>query len=306
MADDGGDGIKVRFEVLDGRLRGVRGDSWIERLHTGSRWTEGPVYFPAGRYLLFSDIPNDRLLRWDETTGVVGVFQQNAGFPNGHTRDCQGRLISCEHGNRRVTRTEHDGSVTVLADNWQGHRLNSPNDVVERCSDGSIWFTDPTYGIESDYEGHQAVSEIGARQVYRIDPVSGEVRAVATDFLQPNGLAFTADETQLYVSDSEAKHIRLFDVAADGTLTGGDVIATCTQGTFDGLRVDDSGRLWVAAGDGLHCLHPDGSLLGKLHLPETAANLTFGGGQGNTLFITATRSLYSIRVNFAGARYPRR
>jgi gluconolactonase len=253
---------------------------------------------------VFSDIPNDRLLRWDEVTGTVGVFRQPSRFSNGHTVDRRGRLVSCEHGGRQVSRTEVDGSVTVLADRYQGKRLNSPNDVVERA-DSSIWFTDPAYGIDSDYEGHQADSEIGACHVYRIDPDSGAVRVVAGDFNRPNGLAFTQDERRLYICDSEERHIRLFTVTDDGTgLTGGDVFARCEAGTFDGIRLDSEGRVWAAAGDGLHCLHPDGTLLGKLHVPETVANLTFGGPQRNQIFMCATSSVYSIRVTARGARYP--
>jgi gluconolactonase len=298
------DTIEARFEVIDERFRSVNGDGRVERLHTGCRWTEGPCYVPAGRYLVFSDIPNDRMLRWDETTGTVGVFRQPAGYANGHTLDRQGRLVSCEQGHRRVTRTEHDGSITVLAERYDGKRLNSPNDVVERV-DGSIWFTDPGYGIDSDYEGHRAASEIGACHVYRTDPGSGEVRVVADDFVRPNGLAFSLDERQLYVGDSRAKHIRRFDVADDGTLRGGEVFAECGAGTFDGIRLDHAGRVWAAAGDGLHCFDPDGTLIGKLHIPEVVANLTFGGPKRNDLFICASTSLYAIRVNFNGARYPR-
>jgi gluconolactonase len=297
------DVIKAVFEVLNERFRTVDGDAWIERLYTGCRWTEGPAYFAAGRYLVFSDIPNDRMLRWDETTGAVGVFRQPAGYSNGHTVDRQGRLISCEHGNRRVTRTEHDGEIIVLADRYDGRRLNSPNDVVERA-DGSIWFTDPSYGIDSDYEGHKAASEIGACHVYRIAPDTGEVRLVADDFVRPNGLAFSLDERQLYIVDTRKKHIRLFNVAGDATLTGGQAFATCDAGTFDGIRLDAAGRLWAAAHDGLHCFDPDGTLIGKLHLPEVVSNLTFGGPKLNQLFICATSSLYSIRVNVNGARYP--
>jgi len=299
------DAIETQFEVLDERFRSCRGDKQIERLHTGCRWTEGPAYFPAGRYLVFSDIPNDRILRWDETTGVVGVFRQPASYANGHTADRQGRLVSCEHGGRRVIRTEHDGSVTVLADRYRGQRLNSPNDVVER-SDGSIWFTDPSYGIDSDYEGHQAPSEIGACHVYRVRPPDGEVRIVADDFTGPNGLAFSADERQLYIADSRERHIRRFDVGAgqDAALSGGEVFATCDAGAFDGIRLDAAGRIWAAAHDGLHCFDPDGTLLGKLRFPEIVANLTFGGPQRNTLLVCASSSLYSIRVNFTGARYP--
>jgi gluconolactonase len=295
--------VKATFEVLDQRFARVNGDERMRRLHTGCRWTEGPAYFPAGRYLVFSDIPNERILRYDETTGVVGVFRQPSGYANGHTVDRLGRLVSCEHGNRRVTRTEHDGCLTVLASHYEGKRLNSPNDVVERA-DGSIWFTDPSYGIDSDYEGHRAVSEIGACHVYRVDPGSGEVRIVADDFTKPNGLAFSPDETELYIVDTALKHIRRFTADADGALHGGEVFATCDAGTFDGIRFDDAGRLWAAAHDGLHCFDPDGTLIGKLRVPEVVANFTFGGIKRNELYITATSSLYSIRVKVNGARYP--
>jgi len=298
------DTIERRSESWDERFD-LKGDRRIARLHTGCRWTEGPAYFPAGRYLVFSDIPNDQILRWDETTGAVGVFRQPAGYANGHTVDGQGRLVSCEHGARRVTRTEHDGSVTVLADRYGGKRLNSPNDVVVH-SDGSVWFTDPSYGIDSDYEGHKADSEIGACYVYRVGPSGGEPQVVADDFPGPNGLAFSADERQLYVVDSREKHIRRFDVAdaAAGRLSGGELFATSTAGSFDGIRLDDAGRVWAAAHDGLHCFDPDGTLLGKLFFPEIVANFTFGGPQRNVLFVCATSSLYSIRINACGARYP--
>jgi gluconolactonase len=293
------DVIRTEFEVRDERFRPVGGDEWVERLHTGCRWVEGPTYFPAGRYLVFSDIPNDRMLRWDETTGAVGVFRAPAGYANGHTRDGQGRLVSCEQGNRRVTRTEHDGSITVLADRYRGQRFNSPNDVVTH-PDGSVWFTDPDYGISSDYEGNRADSEIGACHVYRLDP-DGTVRVVADDFHRPNGLAFDADWSSLYVVDTPRKHIRRFDVA-DGALAGGEVFATCDAGSFDGIRFDDAGRLWAAAHDGVHCLAADGELIGKLRLPEIVSNLTFGGPKRNHLFVTATTSLYSLRLNINGLR----
>ncbi len=295
------DVVKSRFEVLDERFRLTNGDEWTRRLHTGCRWTEGPVYFPAGRYLLFSDIPNDQVLRWDETTGAVGVFRSPAGYANGHTLDRQGRLVSCEQGHRRITRTEHDGTLTVLVERYQGMRFNSPNDLVVH-SDGSIWFTDPSYGIDSDYEGHRATSEIGACHVYRLDPATGDVQVVADDFVRPNGLAFDHDENRLYIVDTRLKHIRRFDVLDDATLSGGEVFATCDAGTFDGIRFDDSGRLWAAAHDGLHCFDPDATLLGKLHLPEVASNLTFGGPKRNDLFITASSSLYTLRVNFTAPR----
>jgi gluconolactonase len=297
------DSIKAQFEVLDERFRSCGGDEWMERLHTGCRWTEGPAYFPAGRYLLFSDIPNDRILRWDETTSAVGVFRHPAGYANGHTIDRQGRLVSCEQGGRRITRTEHDGSVTVLADSWDGKRLNSPNDIIERA-DGSLWFTDPSYGIDSDYEGHRADSEIGACHVYRLDQATGALQVIADDFERPNGLAFSADERQLYISDSRRKHIRVFGVTGASTVSSGEVFVTCDAGTFDGIRLDASGRIWAAAADGLHCFDPDGTLIGKLHVPEVVANFTFGGAKRNHLFICASSSLYSILVNFNGARYP--
>ncbi|GAA4887791.1 SMP-30/gluconolactonase/LRE family protein [Saccharopolyspora cebuensis] len=299
------DTIRTEFEVLDERFRNCGGDQWVERLHTGCRWTEGPAYFAGGRYLVFSDIPNDRVLRWDETTGAVGVFRQPAGYANGHTTDRSGRLLSCEQGERRITRTEHDGTTTVLAERYRGMRLNSPNDLVEH-SDGSVWFTDPAYGIDSDYEGHRAESEIGACHVYRIDPGTGEVRVVADDFVRPNGLVFTPDETTLYISDTGADPsvIRRFSVTPQGGLSGGELFATSDAGGLDGIRMDAEGRLWAGAHDGLHCFDPDGTLLGKLRLPEVTSNLCFGGVERNHLYITATTSLYSLRVNFNGAPRP--
>jgi gluconolactonase len=287
---------------LDERFDRVHGDAWLERLFDQGRWTEGPAYFPAGRYLVFSDIPNDRVLRWDETTGAVGVFRQPARYANGHTVDRLGRLISCEQGERRVTRTEPDGSVTVLADRFQGQRFNSPNDVVEH-SDGSVWFTDPSYGIDSDYEGHRATAELDGCHVYRIAP-GGDVRRVADDFDRPNGLAFSADERVLYIADSRRRHIRRFSVTAGGDLTGGDVFATCAAGSFDGVRLDSDGRIWAATHEGLHCFAPDGTLIGKLHVPEVVSNLTFGGARRNVLFLTATSSVYALRVTVNGAAYP--
>jgi gluconolactonase len=300
------------FEIFDERFKEcVKTSARLDKLYEGCRWAEGPAYFPAGRYLVWSDIPNDRMLRWDETTGVVGVFRQPAGYSNGNTVDGQGRLVSCEHGNRRVTRTEHDGSITVIADNYQGKRLNSPNDVVV-SSDGAVWFTDPMYGIDGDYEGYRAESEIGACHVYRVDPVTGECRIAASDFVRPNGLAFSPDERRLYVSDTGAthvpdgpRHIRVFDVRDDGTLSGGEVFATCTAGIFDGFRLDEAGRIWASAEDGVHCYHPDGTLLGKVRVPEPVANVEFGGPRGNRLFITATTSLYAVLLPVVGVRWRR-
>ena len=289
--------IAARLEPLDERFAGCAGDARVERLFEGCRWAEGPVYVPAGRYLLWNDIPNDRMLRWDEATGAVGVFRQPAGYANGNTLDRAGRLVTCEHGNRRVTRTEHDGSIAVVADRYDGKRLNSPNDVVVR-SDGS------SYGIDSDYEGHRAESEIGACHVYRVDPASGDCRVVADDFVRPNGLAFSLDERRLYVADTRVNHIRLFDASEDGRLAGDEVFASCTVGVFDGIRLDSAGRVWAAAGDGVHCFDPDGTLIGKLRPPEVVSNLVFGGPKRNRLFVTATTSVYSILLNVNGAPYP--
>jgi gluconolactonase len=295
--------VRAEYEIIDDEFKACAGDARIERLYGDCRWAEGPVYVPAGRYVLWSDIPNDRMLRWDELTGAVGTFRSPAGFTNGNTLDREGRLVTCEHGNRRVTRTEHDGSVTVLADRYGGNRLNSPNDVVV-ASDGTIWFTDPSYGIDSDYEGHRATSELDGCHVYRLDPSTGTVTLVAGDFVRPNGLAFTPDEAQLYIADTRRNHLRRFTVADGGVLEGGDVFATCTSGVFDGIRIDDAGRVWAAAGDGIHCYSPGGVLIGKLRLPEPVSNLTFGGVQRNVAFITATTSLYAIRLKVNGATRP--
>jgi gluconolactonase len=290
--------LPTRFTRECAAFATINGDAWTERLFTGGRWLEGPTYFPAGRFLVFSDIPNDRLLRWDETSNVVSVFRSPANFANGHTRDRSGRLVSCEHGERRVVRTEHDGRVCVLADRYAGRRLNSPNDIVER-SDGSLWFTDPSYGIDSDYEGHKAIPEQDGCFVYRLDPLTGELAVVADDFVRPNGLAFSGDETTLYIADTRERHIRTFAVTEAG-LIGGAVLCECAEGSFDGLRIDDEGRIWAAAHDGVHCISPEGELLGRLLIPEVVSNLTFGGSQRNQLFITATSTLYSVRLNVTG------
>ncbi|GIG70132.1 SMP-30/gluconolactonase/LRE family protein [Phytomonospora endophytica] len=291
--------IPVVYEQLDERFGAVRGDDYLERLWKGGRWTEGPAYVPSGKYLLWSDIPNDRILRWDETDGSTSVYATGVGYTNGRTLDRRGRVVTCEQGARRVTRVEHDGSVTVLADSWNGKRLNSPNDVVV-SSDEAIWFTDPPYGITTDYEGERAEQEIDGCHVYRIDPVSGAVEAVATDFVRPNGLAFSADESLLYIADTPRRHVRVFGVDGAG-LTGGEVFADITVGNPDGIRVDTGGRVWVAAGDGLHVHDPDGTLLGKIAIPEVAvSNLEFGGPKRNRLFITASAAVYSLMVTVNG------
>lgn len=281
------------------------GHARVERLWTGARWSEGPVWHAAGRYLLWSDIPNNRILRFDDTDGSVSVFRQPSHNSNGHTVDRAGRLVSCEHLTRRVTRTEHDGSITVIADSYAGKRLNSPNDVVVK-SDGSIWFTDPSYGILMDYEGDRAESEIGACHVYCVSP-DGTIRIVADDYVKPNGLAFSPDEAHLFVSDTGMthepdgpRHIRKHTIKDDGTLGGGDVFATCSEGLFDGFRLDRAGRIWTSAADGVHCLDTDGQLIGKIHIPEIVANVCFGGAKLNRLFICGTTSLYSVFLNVNG------
>jgi gluconolactonase len=300
------------FEALDERFHKLALQNvHLEKLHTGCRWAEGPAYLAAGRYLVWSDIPNDRLLRYDETSGAVSVFLSPANNHNGHTVDRQGRLVSCEHRGRCISRIEHDGSRRVLADRFEGKRLNSPNDVVVK-SDDSIWFTDPTYGIDSDYEGDAAPQEIGASNVYRIDPSTGEVTAVATDFVKPNGLAFSPDEKRLYVADTGAthvpngpRHIRVADVSADGRSIGpAKLFATCAAGLFDGFRLDTNGNVWASTAAGVHVYAPDETLLGKVRVPEVVANVCFGGPKRNRLYITATTSLYAVYVNARGASWP--
>jgi gluconolactonase len=295
------------YEIRDDRFaRLISVNADVETLWTGGRWTEGPAYFPAGRYLVWSDIPNDRLMRWDETSGHVSVFDAPCLNQNGHTVDRMGRLICCEHRSRAVTRREFDGTRTVLASHFQGKRLNSPNDVVEK-SDGSIWFTDPTYGIDSDYEGDAAPSETGGSFVYRIDP-AGTVDRVITDMVQPNGLAFSPDEGILYVADTGRTHrpdctpaIRAYPVLDGGKEVGrGREFAVCESGLFDGFRVDTNGNIWSSAGDGVHCFAPDGTLIGKILTPRVVANVCFGGPKRNRLFICATTMLLSVYVKARG------
>lgn len=287
----------------------IVGSARLEELYSGCRWAEGPVWFGDANQLLWSDIPNQRILRWTPGGGV-SVFREPSNFANGLTRDRQGRLVACEHGLRRVTRTEPDGTLTVLAERHAGKPLNSPNDAVVK-SDGSIWFTDPTYGILSDYEGYRAIPEQATRNVYRLDPASGAVEAVVTDFNQPNGLAFSPDERVLYVADSGAshdetlpRHIRAFDVADGRRLENGRVFCLIDEGIPDGIRTDTQGNLWSSAGDGVHCFAPDGTRLGKILVPQTVANLTFGGPRRNRLFIAATNSLYAIYVTVTGSQTP--
>ena len=281
----------------------------VERLASGSRWAEGPVWFGDGRYLLWSDIPNDRILRWDEITGTVHAFRSPSNHANGNTRDRQGRLITCEHRTRRVTRTEHDGRITVLADSHAGRPLNSPNDVVVK-SDGSIWFTDPVFGILGFYEGHRAESE-NKPAVYRLDPTTGKLTVMVDDIPGPNGLAFSPDEKKLYVVASRAephRQILSYDVTADGTKLGkGSVLIDAGPGgSPDGFRVDIDGNLWCGWGmgspelDGVRVFDPAGKPIGHIDLPERCANVCFGGRYRNRLFMAASHSLYALYVNTQG------
>lgn len=301
-----------RIEPLDPRFP-RQGNAGIERIATGCRWAEGPVYFRDLGCLVWSDIPNNRMLRWLEEDGHVSVFRAPSHYTNGNTRDRLGRLISCEHDTRRVTRTEADGSITVLMDSFQGKPLNAPNDVVVH-SNGAVWFTDPGYGIDGPYEGHVATAEL-PRHVYRLDPRTGMASVVADDFVRPNGLAFSPDEQRLYIVDSGLTHggpahIRVFDV--DGAqLRGGRVFADgFAPGFTDGLRTDVHGNVWCSMGwadpaeDGVRCYAPDGDLLGKIHLPETCANLCFGGRKRDRLFMCASTSVYALYVNTQGAQLP--
>jgi gluconolactonase len=295
------------FEIIDDRFRRLTlGNVFVERIATDLRWAEGPVWFGDAGCLLWSDIPNNRMLRWIDGAGV-SAFRSPSQYSNGNTRDRQGRLVTCEHGARRVTRTEYDGTITVLADRYRGRRLNSPNDVAVR-SDGSIWFTDPPYGILSDYEGYRADSELDGNFVFRIDPGNGEVVVAADDFDKPNGIAFSPDETVLYVADTGASHrtdgphhIRAFDVGDAGRLSNDRIFAEISPGLADGFRVDTEGHVWTSAGDGVHCFSPEGDLLGKVRIPEVVSNLTFGGPRRNRLFVTATTSVYSVYVAARGA-----
>lgn len=282
----------------------VLGNAPVKRLATGFDWVEGPVWFGDMGCLLFSDIPNNRILRLDDAG--VSTFRSPSNFSNGHTRDLQGRLVSCEHGGRRVTRTEWDGRVTVIADSYQGQPLNSPNDVIV-AHDGAIWFSDPHYGIMTDYEGYRAEQQLPCN-VYRVDP-DGRIEAVITDMACPNGLAFRPDERLLYVADTgrmfsdDPQHIRVYDMV-DGRAVNGRLFHTIAPGCADGIRLDTDGNLWSSAGDGVHCIAPDGRRLGRILVPERVSNICFGGRAKNRMFITATTSVYSVVLNRKGAQCP--
>jgi gluconolactonase len=301
------------IEIIDPRFaKYVVGNAAIERLYTGCRWAEGPVWFGDGRYLLWSDIPNNRMLRWLEDTGEVSVFRQPSNYSNGNTRDRQGHLVTCEHDSRRVTRTEYDGTITVLADHYQGKPFNAPNDLAAH-SDGAVWFTDPGYGTLSNYEGHKAAQELPAN-VYRIDGKTNALTVVVSDMEKPNGICFSPDEKKLYVVDTGYSHhpgypkqIRVYDVV-DGThVTNGRVFVDTGKASSDGIRCDTDGNVWAGMGwggadlDGVQVFAPDGKLIGKIHLPEICANLCFGGAKRNRLFMAASQSLYSVYVDAQGA-----
>jgi gluconolactonase len=280
----------------------------VERIATGCRWSEGPVWLGDTRSLVWSDIPNNRMLRWDEETGTTSVFRKPSNYANGHTRDRQGRIVSCEHGGRRISRTEHDGTITTVADSFQGKRLNSPNDLVVK-SDGSIWFTDPTFGILGWYEGAKATPE-SPMNVYRVDP-SGAIELAAEGINQPNGLAFSPDEKLLYIVESRAtpRKILAYDVQDGHRLANRQVFIDAGPGTPDGFRLDVEGNLWCGWGmgqaglDGVHVFNPAGKLIGRIDLPERCANLCFGGVHRNRLFMAASTSVYALYVNTQGVGY---
>ncbi len=303
-------------EIIDPRFEKYRlGNAAVERLWSGARWMEGPVWFGDGRYLLFSDIPNNRMMRWSEETGDVSVFRQPSNNSNGNTRDKQGRLVTCEHRTRRVTRTEYDGSITVLMDSFEGVRLNAPNDVVVH-PDGHIWFTDPGYGILMNYEGGAAEFELPTN-VYRLNPDTGQATVVTDELEKPNGLCFSPDYSKLYLVDTGAshkpdhpRHILVYDVIENAGVANGRMFCEMAPGTSDGIRCDTDGNLWASAGwggegyDGVHIFAPDGSLIGKIHLPEVCSNLCFGGVKRNRLFMTGSQSIYAVYVETQGAQVP--
>lgn len=301
---------------IDGRFKKyILGNAALERLYTGARWTEGPVWFGDGGYLLWSDIPNDRMLRWVAETGQVSLFRVPSNYSNGNTRDKQGRLITCEHGTRRVTRTEYDGRLTVLMDRFQGKRLNAPNDVIVH-PDGHIWFTDPGYGILLNYEGHKAEFELPT-QVYRLNPETGIATVVTAELEKPNGLCFSPDYTKLYITDTGASHkpdhphyIWVYEVVDNARLVNGRMFFDMGPALADGIRCDVDGNVWASSGwggadyDGVYVIAPDGDLIGQIHLPEAVSNLCFGGPKRNRLFITASQSVYALYVETQGAQIP--
>lgn len=297
------------FKILDDRFRAmVLPNTRLETLGEGYRWLEGPVWFADHDCLYVSDLPNDRILRWTEHGGI-SVFRCPSGFANGHARDRQGRLVGCSHRKRCVTRTELDGTITVLASHYHGKRLNSPNDIVCK-SDGSIWFSDPPYGINTDYEGGKQLSELPPA-LYRLDPVTGDLSVAAADFEGPNGLAFSPDERLLYVAETGGQfdpeprqYIRRFQVNEDGRLSGGERFHKVEPGFADGFRIDEQGNIWSSAADGVHCISPEGELLGKILTPSLVSNLVFGGRNRSRLFLCVSQQLMSIYTNVRGCVRP--
>jgi gluconolactonase len=294
------------YEIIDPRFaKYVVGNAVLDKLGEGFRWAEGPAWFGDMNMLVFSDVPGNRMFRWSEIGGVE-VFRQPSSYSNGNTRDRQGRLVTCSHLHRCIQRTEYDGTVQVLADRFEGKRLNSPNDLIVK-SDGSVWFSDPTYGIVSDYQGSRAEQELPPN-VYRLDPDSGDLTVVTDVFKAPNGLAFAPGERQLYIAETgegpgeePRPHIRVFDVSGDGKrLSNGRLFHQFEHGNADGFRCDEDGNLWCGQPEGVLCIAPDGTLLGKILIPSTVANLTFGGLHRNRLFLCASQSLYAIYVNTRG------
>ena len=279
--------------------------SAVERLTTGLRWAEGPVWFGDGRYLLCSDIPNHRIIKWEEETGAVSVYRKPSNFANGNTRDRQGRLVTCEHGGRRVVRTEYDGSITVLMDSFEGKRLNSPNDIVVH-PDGGIWFTDPPYGISGNYEGFPAPKEL-KEAVYRVDPQSGQIDKIDDGMTGPNGICFSPDYKKVYVADTgTGREIRVWDVEGTTVSKGKrfvqlDVPGTGGPAAADGIRCDADGNVWAGASPGVQVIAATGERIGMIRLPENCANICFGGTKRNRLFMAASQSLYSVYVLTTGA-----
>lgn len=298
------------FVVIDRRFsRYILDNAELEELANGFRWIEGPVWMGDANCLLFQDLPRNRTMRWSEDQGL-SVYRAPSDYANGQTRDREGRLIACSHRGRCLYRTEHDGRVMKLVDRHAGKRLNAPNDVVVK-SDGGIWFSDPLYGLMTDYEGGRQTSE-QPPALYRFDPASGEIAVVADDFDGPNGLAFSPDEKRLYVAETgdqskpnPRQYIRVFDIAADGkSLHGGGIFHKVEPGYADGFRVDQDGNIWSSAADGVHCIAPDGTLLGKILIPYRVSNLTFGELHKNRLFIGGSHTLYAIFLNTRGAQTP--
>lgn len=293
------------YEITDPRFdKYIVGNALLEKLGEGFRWAEGPIWFGDMNALVFSDVPSNRMMLWSEAGGVH-VFRDPSGNANGNTRDRQGRLVTCSHLQRAIQRTEYDGRVVVLADSFEGKKLNSPNDVVVKA-DGSIWFTDPAYGITGDYQGARARQELPCN-VYRLDPRTGYLTVVTDAFSAPNGLAFGPGERQLYIAETGASsggprpHIRVFDVSEDGTrLSHGRIIHEFEHGNADGFRCDEDGNLWCGHADGVLCLAADGALLGKIRIPSTVANVAFGGARRNRLFLCASQTLYALYVNTRG------